>query len=236
IIISLIIGGSGGIYFVKKSIQKNKNSGMQIIGGQTVINNYGIGDPLLERQQRVENPVKEESLDSAIEKARSALGLTGTNVKFLSDNLQEVYKKAGLSKTASTMINGAIFALSSWYTKENPEWREHCSGSLRGLVDKWRDAGAISTAFCGTFNNKDSNCPNLKTHANQYKQLIDSFNYFSDIHHHDAVNILVKIRVLKGQNTKTGSDTNELFVEIAKEYLEILINLLTEATKQNEST
>ena len=52
IIISLIIGGSGGIYFVKKNIQKNKNSGTQIIGGQTVINNYG-GDPLLKQKQGI---------------------------------------------------------------------------------------------------------------------------------------------------------------------------------------
>lgn len=234
-IISLIVGGGSGIYFVRKNIQKNGNNGNQIIGGQTVIHNY-LGDPLLGRQISVENPIKIESQDSAREKARSALGLNGKNVKFLSEKLQQIYQNVGLSKTSSTMIDGAIFALASSYTKENPEWREHCAGSLRGLVDKWRDAGAISTAFCKTFNNKSASvCPNLETHANQYKQLINSFNYFSEIHHHDSVNILAKIKVLKGNNMKTGSDTDELFIEIAKEYLEVLINLLTEATK-HEST
>lgn len=175
-------------------------------------------DPLLERKG-YGNP-SQESLSGAIDQARTLLGLTVEKIKLLGESFSEIYRKNNCTKNAKTMIDGTVFAFAS-RNFDNPEWRGHCSGSLRGLIEECAQSDKMSTWFCNTFNHNGSNgFPSKTTHPNEYKKLEHAYNYFSEIHHHSTKDILYKLQDLYGANIKAGDDTEERFIQTAKEYLD----------------
>lgn len=175
-------------------------------------------DPLLDKKGYI-NPSR-ESLESAIEQARTTLGLTEEKIELLGENFSKIYRTNSSTKNAKTMVDGAVFALAS-RNFHNPEWREHCSGSLRGLIEECCQASNMSNWFCKTFDPKKTNgFPNKTTNPNEYQKLQHAYYYFSSIHHHDTKNILYKLQDLYGSNMKAGDDTPDKFIQTAKEYLD----------------
>lgn len=98
-------------------------------------------DPLLQKGVSPEigknDPIKE---------GLQVVGLDENVIIYLGERFKQVFDTNGSSRNGLSMLRGAMFALGS--QDGNPEWREHCAGSLRELLNECTTGPKISTWFC----------------------------------------------------------------------------------------
>ena len=150
------------------------------------------------------------------------LGLTENEIMHIGKMFNLVFEANNSSKNGVSMIKGALFSVGT-KKYENSEWREHCAGSLRELLDSCSTHGEVSDWFCKAFKGKNKDFPSMKTNPNDYKKISAFYDYFSEIHHHNATYILYRLRVLYGQDIKTGNDSEELFIKVVKDFIQFLL-------------
>ncbi len=192
---------------------------------QVMSSEIGSPDSVLKEQKGYDTA---GTVFSDRQKALALLEIIEDDVVFLGAVFEKIYRKNKSSRNAQSMINGAIFAVTS-RNNGNPEWREHCAGSLRELLDECSDPGKMSTWFCDTFNNhggRTAGFPSYTSNPDAYKKLGKFYDYFSEIHHHSAREILERLQDIYGrENIKTGSDSEETFTRAAKDYIKELLTM-----------
>jgi len=188
-----------------------------------------IGNPDdLFKRSAVTSEEKREIL--FIKNGLDLLGLSQDAIDYLGKVFQIIFKENNSSRNGLSMLNGALYALGS--RNSNPEWREHCAGSLRELIHECRGVGKISTWFCQAFKAKNLSFPNSTTHSNEYARIDGFYNYFSEIHHHSSLYIIQRLQFLYGDNIKVGDDTPERFVIATKDFIQMLNLFFKEHAKQ----
>lgn len=162
----------------------------------------------------------------SVEDVLLSWSLTHGDLDGIGERLSLVYQANGSARNGASMLRGALFALSSRPMK-NPEWREHAASSFREILHEWRTgAGSISTAFCKAFKPGNDAFPNMSTHGNEYKRLSCFYDYFSEICHHNATNILYRLQALYGPDIKAGDDTSEMFLRAAGDFIREMKTML----------
>ncbi len=181
-------------------------------------------DPLLKKGASAESektdPIKEGLL---------IVGFDEKAILYLGETFQKIFDANSSSRNGLSMLRGALHSLGS--QKNDPEWREHCAGSLRELIHECRSPGQISTWFCKAFKTKNSNFPNITSHSNDYAQIDRFYGYFSEIHHHNSLYILQRLRLIYGDQIKAGDDSKETFIKAVKDFLEKLHSFFLEHVK-----
>ncbi len=186
-------------------------------------------DPLLQQEAGV--PIQETDGDfSSMDDGLAILGVSKESIDYLGEMFRLVFERNNSSRNGLSMLNGAIYALSS--RKNNSEWREHCAGSLRELIHECRGQGQISNWFCNTFKGKNRQFPTNTTHSTEYARIDGFYNYFSEIHHHNSLHIIQKLQFLYGNNIKVGDDTPERFIIAVKDFIQMLISFFSDHVKQ----
>lgn len=111
-----------------------------------------------------------------------------------------LYIEIGSTRNALTMLQGAIFALGA-KKLNNPEWKEHCAGSLREIIHEWKGSGGFQSDFNKHLRNKDNRLTQEEKEV--FRELQIQYQYFSGIHHHDAAGIMGSLHsLLKGNSLK----------------------------------
>lgn len=161
----------------------------------------------------------EETIDP-IKEGLAILGIDRKNIVYIGKIFKEIFKQNGSSRNGLSMLNGALYALGS--KTNDPEWREHCAGSLRELIHECRGPGQISAWFCKTFKDKNVDFPNSTTGFDDYAQIDGFYNYFSEIHHHNSLYIIQRLQFLYGDHIKVGDDSQEMFIRAVKDFIKKL--------------
>jgi len=167
-----------------------------------------------------QNPTIENELDP-IAKGLVTLSLKKETVDFLGQKFALIFESNGSSRNGLSMINGALFALGS--RGRDPEWREHCAGSLRELIHECRGTDRIHSWFNEAFKSKNENFPKLQESKTHFERINGFYDYFSEVHHHSSLYIIQKLQFLHGPQIKVGDDTPEMFIALAKEFIELLV-------------
>lgn len=164
------------------------------------------------------NDSPESSRTTQLQSGLSLVETTVDVIDFVGASFTRVFEANGSARNGTVFLRGALFALGT--RDVNHEWREHSSSSLRELYHEWSgDPGAISDAFNTTFKPRNTGFPTIKTHAEDYKRLREYYGYFSDVCHHNAVDIIHHLRFFKGEAAKTGDDTPSQYIEIVKDFI-----------------
>lgn len=185
-------------------------------------------DPLLDEQSKTAD--SESDFFDFRKEGLLIVGVSDGDISYLGSIFKQIYAKNKSSRNGLSMLNGALYALGS-RQKSNPEWREHCAGSLRELIDECSGSGRICTWFCNTFKEKNPSFPNTSTHSDQYARINGYYDYFSEIHHHNSVHILQRLQFLYGDTIKVGDDSEEMFLRVAKEFIQSLLSFFREHIK-----
>jgi hypothetical protein len=156
--------------------------------------------------------------------------LQETDLEYIGNYFQAIYRQNSSSRNALSMLRGAMFSLGS-KSYGNPEWREQCAGSLREILDGCAGQGNIANWFCATFKAKNQDFPSNSSNPEYYKRMQDFYAYFSEVHHHDCINILQKIQDLYGADKKAGDDTEELFINAAGDFIGYLVKFFNTNVK-----
>lgn len=180
-----------------------------------------MDDPLLKGKEGA--VVAPETM--SVEDVLLSWSLAEGDIEALGERLSLVYQANGSARNGASMLRGALFALSSRPMK-NPEWREHAASSFREILHEWKAAGNISNAFCKAFKPGNDAFPNMSTHGNEYRRLNGFYEYFSEICHHNATNILYKLQALYGAGMKAGDDTPETFLRAAGDFIREMRTML----------
>jgi hypothetical protein len=186
-------------------------------------------DPLLKEDPKTSN----QKIDSDFDFRKEGLliiGLSNEDIGYMGSIFNEVYAKNNSSRNGLSMLNGALYALGT-KQKKNPEWREHCAGSLRELIHECRGVGQISSWFCNTFKEKNTNFPSSSSHSDTYARIDGYYNYFSEVHHHNSLYILQRLQFLYGEDIKVGDDSEEMFLKVAKEFLQSMLSFFQDNIK-----
>lgn len=148
-------------------------------------------------------------------------GLTNEQLQLAGSFFNNLYEKVRtrarssrqVTRNASTMLTGAMFALASKDTN-NIEWKEHCSSSLREVLHEWEGNGHD---FASEFREYYPNSPK-STETETYKQIKLYYQYFSGIAHHNASGILSALSALKKSSTLKLEDCYQdaVYVETVK--------------------
>jgi|GEM_PF-2236762 len=152
------------------------------------------------------------------------------DVEYLGKKFNEIFTKNNSSRNGLSMLNGALYALGA-KQKNNPEWREHCAGSLRELIHECRGVGQISSWFCGTFKQKNSTFPNSLTNSEDYAKINGFYDYFSEIHHHNSLHIIQRLQFLYGDHVKVGEDSEQMFVKAVRDFIQFMLTFFRKHVK-----
>ena len=239
-IILAILALFGGKELASKVVfyfsKKEKNSYVAGSSGETIgrdkvtINiSSAIGNPEdLFRNSAIASEENNEAL--FIKRGLDLLGLSQESVTYLGNIFAIVFKENKSSRNGLSMLNGALYSLGS--KGSNPEWREHCAGSLRELIHECRGEGQIANWFCQAFKAKNSAFPNSTTHSTEYARIDGFYNYFSEIHHHNSLHIIQRLQFLYGERIKVGDDTPERFIIAVKDFIQMLHTFFSTHVKQ----
>lgn len=146
---------------------------------------------------------------------------------FLSDFYQKrrkKYKNKQITRTAPTMIKGAIFAVGTEKQK-NPEWKEHCATSLREIFHEWKES-EMKSDFINLYRNQG---PKL---SNNEEAIFDEFklhyDYFCGVDHHEASRIMGSLTaILKDTTLKLEHCyKDEIFISRVKNFFLILAQII----------
>lgn len=159
-----------------------------------------------------------------VELSYEKTGHTRAAIEKLGVDLNYIFEENGLSKNGLTYLRGAVFALNS-ADLGNDEWREHTASSLREILHEWKSHGAISNALCKVLKKDGNDFPSSGTHPTEYRRLEAFYGYFSEICHHRSTYIIHRLRVLYGNDIKTGNDDTEMFLRVVKDYIQELVAL-----------
>ena len=151
----------------------------------------------------------------------SLVKLQQADLEYIDNYFKVIYRQNSSTRNALSMLRGAMFALGS-KGYGNPEWREQCAGSLREILDGCAGQSKIANWFCETFKTKNLDFPSNSSNPEYYKRMQDFYAYFSEIHHHDCINILQKIQDIYGADKKAGDDTEELFITAVGDFVNYL--------------
>jgi hypothetical protein len=188
-------------------------------------------DPVLKEESKTLNQNSEPDFDLKKE-GLLIIGLSDEDIKYLGSTFNQIYTKNRSSRNGLSMLNGALYALGS-KAKKNPEWREHCAGSLRELIHECRGAGQISSWFCDTFKEKNPAFPNSTTHSDVYARIDGYYDYFSEVHHHSSLHIIQRLQFLYGDQIKVGDDSEEMFLRVAKEFVQSMLSFFRDNIKNS---
>lgn len=185
-------------------------------------------DTFVDEQKKA---TQEEKILDPLSDGLLTLHLNEEVITYLGKIFKEIFEKNKSSRNGLTMLKGAIFSIGT-RKQNNPEWREHCAGSLRELVHECRGIGKISKWFCNTFKEKHSNFPNSSKARDEYARIDGFYKYFSEIHHHNAVYIIQRLQFLYGGEVKVGDDNDEMFLQAVKDYIELLFKFFRKNIKE----
>jgi hypothetical protein len=154
---------------------------------------------------------------------------------FLSDFYQrrrksKKYKDKQVTRTAPTMLKGALFAIGT-RKLSNPEWKEHCASSIREIFHEWKE-GEMKTDFNDFYRNGKPKLNDVESTV-----FIDfklHYDYFCGIDHHEASGILGSLTaILKNTSLKLEDCyKDELFLERVKNFFQILTQIIELSEKQ----
>jgi hypothetical protein len=158
------------------------------------------------------------------EKGLKILELDNKEVEKIGKNINDFFQKINekrnksIDRNAITMLKGAIFAIG---TKDlnNPEFKEHCSSSLREIFNVWKDS-----QLNGLQNDyRDFYKKNITNINDELKELWNYYKFFSGIDHHDHNMWRYALGVIKKEETKhtTGLSDDE-FIELVKNFFILL--------------
>jgi hypothetical protein len=202
------------------------------IGDTYTVNQIILGDGGMPKLIQTENiPLfQAPAIDTDfIKKGLTALSLQKDVIDYLGERFKTIFEKNNSSRNGSSMLNGAMYALGS--RGLDPEWREHCAGSLRELIHECSGDSKICNWFCNAFKEKNNDFPDTSTHRIFYAQINDFYDYFSEIHHHNSLHIIQRLQSLYGSQIKVGDDTPEMFVRVVKDFIEKLNTFFNEHVK-----
>lgn len=146
--------------------------------------------------------------------------------KFLDDFYQKIRDnhKRQVTRTAPTMLSGAIFAIG---TKKlnNPEWQEHCASSLREIFHEWKD-GEMESDFNSFYKKKGNKL--TTTESETFKEFKLHYRYFTGIDHHEASTILGSLSaILKNRSLKLKDCyKDDIFLTRVKSFFLILAQII----------
>lgn len=151
---------------------------------------------------------------------------------FLDDFYQKVRDnhKRQVTRTALTMIKGAIFAVG---TKElnNPEWQEHCASSLREIFHEWKD-GQMESDFNDFY--KEKGIKLTPDESETFREFRLHYKYFSGIDHHEASTILGSLSAILNNKSLKLKDCykEKIFLERVKNFFLILSQIINYSAKK----
>lgn len=142
------------------------------------------------------------------------------------------YKSQQVTRNASTMIQGAIFALGT-KALNNPEWKEHCASSLREIFHEWDDQGKIPSDFVLFYRNRGDGL--TQEESDIFRDFRHHYKYFSGIDHHEASGIMSSLMALLKNNSLKLEDCykDELFLARVKGFF-LNLNDIFEMSKKLE--
>lgn len=199
-------------------------SGEAIGRDKVVINNYhfprvGNPDELLS-SSAVPTENKADLISDALGvlvKSDNTFALTSTQIEEITTFFQNVFDADSNGRTSLSLMKGSFFALQSDPT--NPEWEEHCAGSMREFLHQWKGSeGAISSAFNKVKPEDSTSFPNMTNSRSSYERLRIFYEYFSAKCHHEHDNAVRALRSLfNDQSIK--HDTSDTFKKVVAMFL-----------------
>jgi hypothetical protein len=190
-------------------------------------------DPSLKNQQQISIQSNQLTISSD---GLAIISISEDQIIFVGQKFNKIFNNKKKARNVITMLQSAVFSLSS-KNAENPGWREHCSSSLRELLDEWSgDGGKICTAFNDVFKTDNASFPSTKTHQQEYKTLQEYYGYFSDICHYNATGVLQHLQFLLDETAKPGDDTPENFIKVVKNFIIFLFNFFSTHVKNNNGS
>jgi hypothetical protein len=165
------------------------------------------------------------------EKGLRILGLDKIEVEKIGKNINDFFQKISkkrnrsINRDAVIMFKGAIFAIG---TKDlnNPEFKEHCSSSLREIFHVWRKSGkliGLQKDYKYFYKNENTNTININ---DKLKELWYYYDLFTGIVHHESERWRYAFASIKKTSIEYTSELNELndneFIELVKNFFILL--------------
>ena len=165
-------------------------------------------------------------------------GLTKEQIEIFGSFLNDLYTKKRkkhksyrVTRNASTMLQGAIFALGT-KTLNNIEWKEHCASSLREIFHEWNNFNNFESDFSVFF--RDKNNKLTSEEKDVFRNLKLLYQYFSGIDHHDASGIMGALIALLKDNSLKLEDCykDEVFIEEVKKFFSNISKIIEFSKKK----
>ncbi|MDD2785676.1 MAG: hypothetical protein PHS79_02155 [Patescibacteria group bacterium] len=218
----------------KQNLQISGSRNKAISGNTVTINNFYR--PYIKKPEDVfssstvqdDRPIIRDYIKEALtllSDVKPSFSVTTPQVMSIVNFFQSVFdadKNNG--RNSSTLVKGACYALLS--EGDNPEWIEHCSGSLRELFHAWgASSGMISSAFNKVKKSTSASFPTMTSNRDEYIKMENYYRYFSSKCHHDQVGTLKALRTLHGnEGLKNGSP--ELFKQTVAMFFDDMSNFV----------
>ncbi len=147
----------------------------------------------------------------------------------------EKRRERQITRSAHTMLLGAVFAVGTKY-QNNPEWKEHCSSSLREIFHEWSGPDEFRRDLVSVYNHSNAKGGLATDEEDSLTSFWLLYRYFSSIDHHQASGILHALRAfLRDSSLKIEDCVNDdIFIERAKDFFSHLSRISEIAKKRTE--
>jgi len=158
------------------------------------------------------------------EEGLALVGVTNGEIEYIGNNIEKFFqtinskKNRSINRNPITMLKGAIFAVGT-RRLNNPEFKEHCSSSLREIFHVWRSGklNGLQNDYRDFYASPNENI------NDKLRELWDYYELFSGIDHHEQENWRRALEVIKKEATKHTTGLNdEEFIELVKRFFILL--------------